>query len=272
MSGWVAGATVVGSAIGSKGAKSAAKTAAGATDRATEEQRRQYDLTREDYAPWLRAGQNALAQYAGYGRSRVDPGQYIPQTDIPQFDASQLDLYADPSYQFRLDEQARGINRAAGGMGKLMSGGRLEELMARSGEMASQEYQGMYNRARDQYGLDVGREADIYGRGVDAYGRAYGQESDWLNRLAGTAQVGGQMTGQLGQVGQTSASNIGANIRAGGEARAAGQLGQSAAWQSALGDVASMYARYNQPQQLPAYNPAGGNYSAIPTTPKPWGF
>ena len=274
MSGIVsAGAAVVGSVIGSSGAKSAARTSAAAADRATEEQRRQFDITQEQMAPWRTAGARALNQLSRYGRSQVSPGQYIPQTNIPQFDVNTLNLYRDPGYQFRLAEQERGINRAAAGMGNLMSGKRLEDIMARSGDLASQEYGNMYNRALTGYGMDVAREEAQYGRGVGAYGRAYGEESDYLNRLAAVSNVGQTTANQLGAYGAQTAGNIGSNIIQAGQAGAAAQIGGATATQNLLGDLSSIYARSQYRPPNPYYNPAGGNYSPNPSyTPKPWDF
>jgi hypothetical protein len=53
-----------------RGQQAAANASQTATDQATAEQRRQYDLSRADNAPWLNAGRGALSQLAGlYGIS-----------------------------------------------------------------------------------------------------------------------------------------------------------------------------------------------------------
>jgi hypothetical protein len=58
---WIAGiGAVAGGIIGSSGAKKAAKQQAAAMDRATEEQRRQYDVTRADMEPYRQVGQEGL--------------------------------------------------------------------------------------------------------------------------------------------------------------------------------------------------------------------
>jgi hypothetical protein len=256
----------------------------------------------------------ALSQLAGYGRSQVAPGEYIPESAIPEYDPRSAiqgfdvagdqpaydrltDITQDPSYQFRKTEQDRAINRNMAGMGKLMSGNRLEELMARSGDLASQEYGNAYQRniqdyeigrgreatgyARDltgfeqnrlaeesRYGRDVTaynaasqREALGYGRGVDAYGRAYGEEADYLNRLSNLSNVGQTTATNMAGMGSNAATAMGANIIAGGSARAAGQLGQTAAWTGALGDLASLGTQYSMSQNQPSYTTgAGGSY------------
>lgn len=63
-----------------KGQKQAAQASQAATDLATAEQRRQYDLSRADNAPWLQAGGGALAQLSRlYGLN----GQQTTQAPQP---------------------------------------------------------------------------------------------------------------------------------------------------------------------------------------------
>jgi hypothetical protein len=248
----IIGGNLLSGMLGADASEDAANIQAATGREGIAEQRRQYDLTRADQMPWLEAGRNALATYSGYGPSRIDPNQYIPASNIPQFDVNKLNLYADPSYQFRLNEQNRAINRNAAGMGKFLSGNRLEELMARSGDMASQEYGNMYGRAIQDYGLQTGREADMYNRGVGSYGRAYGQETDYLNRLAGISGTGQSTAAGLGQVGMQTGSNISNSLANIGAAQGAGRIGQASAWQGMLGDMTSLGTMYgmgafNQP-------------------------
>jgi len=415
MSGIVAGSVVGGSFVsgylGAKGAKDAAKIQAGASAEATAEQRRQYDLTRQDMAPWMTAAVGeireptyaerqqagtlvrqqyggaaydrlpmsekdrlvneqlaltegsrreggALQEYAGYGRSKVSEGEYIPASDIPEFEqytqnlpqirsdipqfnvggevsrftdrgnvpeftGAELDVYKDPGYEFRLGEMQRQVDRGAAGMGKVMSGARAEELMKRGGEMASQEYGNMWGRALQDYERQRGRESEMYGRdvgiygmgrdveqelygrdltaweagmkreaqrygrdvdqysrelglaedlyrarageealgygrGVDAYGRAYGTEADYLNRLGSISKVGQQTATQMGAYGQQTAANIGQNIKAAGDVRAAGRIGEASAWQGMIGDLTSLATRYQPARVTTQYGPMTG--------------
>lgn len=67
-----AGGALLASNSANKGAKAAAQASQTATNTATAEQRRQYDLSRSDMQPWLNTGRGALGQLANlYG---------IPQT------------------------------------------------------------------------------------------------------------------------------------------------------------------------------------------------
>ncbi len=223
----VGGATLVAGYMGSQAAGDAATIGADASMYAADLQDAQFQQTYGDLAPYREAGYGALDVLTGYGESQVDPSQYIPSTSIPQyqpsmvgdmpaiqsdipqfdvtgaipeFDSTQFDIYKDPSYDWRKEEMLRGLDRTAGATGKITSGNRLEEIMARSGEMASQEYGAARSRMvqdydirrqneQSQYGRDVygyergyGAEAAQYGRGVDEYGRAYARDVDQYGR------------------------------------------------------------------------------------------
>jgi len=249
----------------------------------------------------------ALNQLAGYGRSQVNQGDYIPASALPDFDPRSniqdfsiggnqpvydpsVDMSRDPGVAFRQQEQERSINRNMAGMGKILSGNRMEELMARSGDLASQEYGAAYDRGlqdyeidrareaitygRDVTGFDYGRAAEsdrygrdltaydagmaqenlLYGRGVGDYGRAYGQEGDYLNRLASLSNVGQTTAMGLGQQGIQAAQNIGSNISGAAATQGAGAIGQASAWQGALGDLTSLGTSYMANQGVPTYS------------------
>jgi hypothetical protein len=82
-----AGGALLASNSASKAASKSAQASQNATDQATAEQRRQYDQSRADYAPYLQVGTGALNQLAGlYG---------IPSTQQPQGQA-QITQYGQP--------------------------------------------------------------------------------------------------------------------------------------------------------------------------------
>lgn len=119
------------------------------------------------------------------------------QGNIPDFNVqgnqpeySQLtDITQDPSYQFRKEEQERAINRNMAGMGKTMSGNRLEELMARGGDLASQEYAAADARNVRDYDINREREDAGYGRDLTAYGEARANEAARYNRGVGEYDI-----------------------------------------------------------------------------------
>lgn len=192
---WVAGAVVVSSAIGSSAAKGAAKTQAAAADRAAELQNEQFQQTRQDQMPWLKAGEQAL-------------NKLIPMTDYTKFG---MDTFSkDPGYGFRLAEGQKALDRSAAARGGLISGGALRAATRYGQDMGSQEYQNAFNR------YQIERNAQLAP----------------LQSLAGVGQTTAQ---QLGQAGQNYATNAGNMITGGAAASAAGQVGAANALTGGLG-------------------------------------
>lgn len=129
----------------------------------TEEQARQFDLMRQDYAPFREAGvaQLPMLQQMAQGG---------PETSINAFQA-------DPGYQWQLEQGLGAIeNRAAAG-GGLESGRTLKALQGYGQNLANQQYQ----QWRGNQAADYGNQ---------------------FNRLASLAGIGQTTTGQMANLGQ----------------------------------------------------------------------
>lgn len=137
-------AAIVGSAvIGGVASHSASKRAASAQragyDAATAEQRRQYDQTRQDFAPWRQTGKDAL------GRLNA-----MSAGDMSSFQAS-------PGYNFVRQEGQRDIGNSFAARGGALSGNALRALTQYNQSLASNEFGNFWNR---QAGLaGVGQSA-----------------------------------------------------------------------------------------------------------------
>jgi hypothetical protein len=131
----IAGGAIIGkSIIGSNAAKNAAKAQVTAANAATAEQQRQYDLTRSDYAPYLGAGTNALAQM-----------QALNKGDFSSFNAS-------PDYEFARSEGLRGVQQSAAARGGAFSGNALRGMADYSSGLASQQYNSYYGKLQSLAG------------------------------------------------------------------------------------------------------------------------
>ncbi|KAF1692652.1 hypothetical protein [Pseudoxanthomonas koreensis] len=133
---WAAvGGAVVGGAINLYGQKKADAAQQKGIDQATAEQRRQFDLSRQDQQPWLHAGQNALTQL-----------QALNSGDFSSFNNS-------PDYQFARDQGLQGLDRSAAARGGLWSGGADADRMQYASGLATQNYGNYYNRLSSLAGL-----------------------------------------------------------------------------------------------------------------------
>lgn len=182
---WVATAVVGSTIYSGYVAGKAADKQAGAMDRASELEYRQY---REDVArqkPFYDVGVNALPEL-------VEASKYQPFT---------MDKFqADPGYAFRLSEGQKALERSAAARGGLLSGGTGKALQRFGQEMGSQEYMNAFNRYQAE------RTARLQP----------------LQSLTGMGQTTAQ---QIGQQGQQMASNVGSNIGSAAAARASGYVG-----------------------------------------------
>lgn len=171
-----------------------------------------------------------------------------------------VDLEADPGYQFRLEQGQRALESSAAARGGLLSGRTLKDLTAYGQGMGSQEYQNAYARAIDEYN-----------REVDAYNRYNTDQTNTFNRLAGLAGIGQTATNTMAQLGSATAGQVGANIIGAGNAQAAGQVGSANAWNNAIGQGMSMYQQNRlmnainpQPQTVSPFATFGANFSRDP--------
>ena len=218
MSGWVAGATVVGSLIGAAGNRSAASAQADAATRAGEIQKQQFAEQVRLQEPYRQAGltgQNRLMELLGLGGNAgaADYGKYGK-------DFSMADYTADPGYGFRLSEGMKQLGHTAAGRGGLISGGTMKGLQDYAQNSASQEYGNAFNRYQTN--------------------RANQLQS--LGSLMSSGQAAA--SNQAGAAGQYGV-NAGNTTMAAGNAYAAGQLGQANTLAGGLTSAATGYQNQN---------------------------
>lgn len=226
MSGWVAGAIVVSSAVGANAAGDAASTQADAANRSADLQYKQFQESNKLQEPWRKAGEDAL-------------NKLIPlASDYEKFGMDQFQ--ADPGYQFRLSEGLKGIDRQAAARGGLISGAALKAAAKYSGNMASDEYTNAFNRYQTE-------------------------RSARLNPLQSLAGVGQTTAQQMGQAGTTMATNVGNALESGANARASGYIGQANALTSALGTGLNYYQNQQWMNRMGGGGVGGADYYLNPS-------
>lgn len=219
MSGWVAGAVVVGSVIGSKSAGKAAETQADAANQATDMQYQQFRESVELQEPWRKAGEQAL-------------NKLIPlATEYQPFGMKQFQQ--DPGYAFRMSEGMKALDRSAAARGGLLSGSTLKGAQRFGQDLGSQEYQNAFNRYQSE------RTARLQP----------------LQSLAGVGQTTAQ---QIAQSGMNMAQNVGETQMSGAAARASGYVGQSNALTGALNTGLNYYQNQNLMNRMYPQTGGGG--------------
>lgn len=166
----IVGGSIIGGLISAGGAERAGEASAASYDRATDESRRQYNQTREDWAPWMESGGNALNRL-----DRASTG------DMSDFQTS-------PGYQFRLDEGTRNLENRFSVKGG--GGNAMRALNDYSQGMASNEFGNWWNR-----------QAGMAGMGMNATGSMTAQNTQQSGMIgnymtgAGNARASGIMGG-----------------------------------------------------------------------------
>jgi hypothetical protein len=220
-------ATLGAGALGANAAGKASDAEIAASNAAIAEQRRQFDLTRSDNAPFLSTGTAAntrLRQLMGLDPSYTgaDSGQLTRKF-------TSADLNADPVYQsglqFGLDQGTKGINARAIAGGNYNSGATLKALT--------------------QYGNDYAST-----KGGDAYNRYVTDQGNEYNRLAGVSGTGQTAVNTVANAGQASTNAISGALTDQGNARAAGIVGGANAWGSAAQGINSSLNNYSSNQIL----------------------
>ena len=143
------GLAILGGAIIGGGASIlASKSQEKGFERSADESRRQFDLTREDFAPFREGGVNALGRL-----DRLNEGDFSG-------------FFTSPGFEFVRDEGLRGIENRFSASSGTLSGNALRRLTEFNSGLASQEFGNFFNRNLAQAGL--GQTATTSGAQVGA--------------------------------------------------------------------------------------------------------
>jgi hypothetical protein len=242
MSGWVAGAIVVSSVIGSNASSKAASAQAQAAEKAgdlslliaerqIEAGEKQFERQTALQEPWRQAGIGAL-------------NKLTAASDYTPFGTEQFQ--ADPGYAFRLSEGQKALDRSAAARGGLISGSALKAATRYGQDMGSQEYQNAFNRYQAERSAKLGPLQSLAGVGQSAT-QALGSAGESMTTGANAA---------LGAYG----SQAGAAMGAAGQARASGYIGQANALTGGASSLANMYT---QNQLINRLFPAAGGRTGM---------
>lgn len=186
---WGAALVAAGAVYSASEQAGAAKDAASAAERGTSasiaEQRRQYDLTRQDQMPWLQAGQRALQLQDNFLRG-----------DTSGFENS-------AGYKFAVDQGFQGLNRGAAANGSFNSGGADADRIAFGQGLASQYADNYWNKLSARAGIGQSTASGLGTLGANMAGNignahmanADAQRQSSYDRANTNSQLAGSLTG-----------------------------------------------------------------------------
>ncbi len=194
------GLSLLGGIIGGKGASKAASAQVKSAREAMAMSDRQFQQTREDFAPWREAGGEAIGSLSA-----------MLQPDY--------DYKASPGYDFRFSEGQRAVESGGAAKGGLFSGGTLKDLVRFGDGVAADDFNQQFARTATVAGMgqqgvnataQMGQNAAQYG-GNAAMGAGNARASGYvgqanaltgmLNNFAGMAMMGGGGGGASGGFG-----------------------------------------------------------------------
>lgn len=277
----VAGAILAGSALSALGSMAAGKSQEKAAEQSAAEQRRQYDISRADAAPWRDAGKLSLSrlmELMGLGPQAGANGLQAPTreqytTNIPGYagtpttpngpGTSVVYQGATPGSTsfdqagFDKAQQAYQNQSPSSDYGMLMKQFTGQDLQNEPGYQfgLSEGEKGINRAASARGGYDSGAtlksllkyNEDYAGTKYDAaFNRDQIVKNQMYNQLAGISGTGQTATAQTAALGANAANQIGQSYQNAGDARAAGIMGVGNAVNQGVGS----YINYNQSQSL----------------------
>lgn len=193
----------VGAITGGDSSRRSSNQQADAAKNALDFQKAQYAQSREDYAPWREAGENALTSLSA--KVAAGPG----------------DFTKSPGYDFRLKEGQKALERSAAARTGAMGGDTEKALLRYSQDYASGEYQNFLN----QYYQSLTPKQSLAGVGMTATTGITNAGTNAANGMSNAALAAGnaQAAGTINQ-----ANSLTGNINAMGKNAIAGY----SAWKS----------------------------------------
>jgi hypothetical protein len=253
-----------GALISANASRQASQQQAQAAQRGQNLEYAMYQQNRADTQIYRNAAANAIPALEAQA---AQPFQYTPYQP-GQFQAPTLqDMMLDPGYNFRVSEGMKAINRSATAAGMGLSGTQMKAAQGFGQDMASQEYQNIFNRSLQ--GFQVNELAREFGAQQN-YNMALGARRQQVGEYQTLAGYG---TGTQAQM-TAATANMGANLAnlqgQYGNALASGTMGQANAYQGifgGIGQAANQYATMRMYQNMLSRMPAYGS-----STGQPYGY
>lgn len=193
MAGVGAAASLGGSAMQAGAAENAQQLQAQEASQALQFQEQQWNTEQANQAPFLKAGQGAVAELSSLTGT---PGQGLLTPYGQTFQAPTLaQAEQQPGYQFALQQGEQAMQNSAAASGELLDPNTQRALQNYGQNAAETDYNNVYNQALSTYGTNF----NVYQQ----------NQANEFNRLAAVAGVGQTAVGQLGQEGQAASGNVG---------------------------------------------------------------
>lgn len=283
------GGSLASSVIGANAAKKAGQAQAAAADAATNLQREIYNDTTERFAPYLGAGNNALAAMLyemGLGPKptfgATAPAIEEVTTTTPRRNVKPQPQVGDsPAFGGILNNKKGGKTTTTFKVGdKTFETRSAAEEWANANKTGGTEYGGYTQSPMARYLMEQGVDS-IEGSAASSGGLFSGatlqalednrrrvisaDTGDYFARLMGMTNMGLGAAGNQASAGANYASNAGSTMMAAGNARADAALGRGQAFQTGISDMAGIMGFMQGSNPMAAYT----SPTLMATSPRP---
>ena len=215
--------SIIGGVMQDRAARRAANAQTAAANMATAEEARQFDIAREDLAPYRDAGTAAVGRIRDLlGLSDSGSGELDRRFTVGDF-------WNDPvvklGFESGLNEGRTALDNSFGARGLRNSGARLKALT--------------------EFGQDYAGQ-----RANDAYTRFYADQDRRLNRLSALAGTGQTATQNTAALGNAMAGRVGDIITSAGNARGAAAIARGNAFAGGLNTVGNWFGQQDMLDRL----------------------
>jgi hypothetical protein len=308
MSVWITGIiAVAGYASSADSARKSRNAQQGATDannalanRQFEEDKRRYDLNREDQERWGMMQINGEEEFdrrnradkemayqrgAGLNKGSVDRGEkagnqlaYLMglggtgtgEAGSLARNFTMADYQKDPSYDFQMSEGQKGVGNQMAASGNLLSGAAMKALTRFNQDFAGTKYNEAYSRFGNNQSTQYNRLAGIQGSGQNAINSTNGLggtvQGSAGNGASGVASGLGSAAAQFGQSSNNYYNNLMGNNNASANAQSAYNTAFGNTIGSGLGNLAGTWNSYQKKNNntnnysYPTQNSGGYDY------------
>ncbi len=268
-----AGSSLLSGLFGSKAAKQAAKQQGAAANRAIGVQGDQLkanigdvwdtqSLANDAIRQGVTGGQQLLSPYSDAGKYALTSLQDLSGANGPltnKFSFNPSDLASDPGYAFTLQQGQDAIQRSAAAQGKLFSGGTLKSLAGYTTGTANQYFNDAFNRNLSTFNTNqqqamsrIGTLQGLAGLGYSGTAASANLGAQGGAELSANDFTGSKMRVGLGEDYANAASKL---LTGQGDTNAAGTVGSTNSWLSALNNGTNATLQYLAGRPKPATAP-----------------
>lgn len=250
----IAGSAIIGGVVSSRSAGRAADAQQQASEAATAEQARQFDIMQEAQAPYQQVGSAALNQLAAlYGLPQYQQQSQTEPMTFQEFLTSQGGISGFSDRGGFLGGFMGDLSGAQSAYQQYLATAKTQPSQAGATApdyanfFASPDYQFALKQGLDATQNSAASKGSLYSgnalRGITDYGQgmASQQLNTYANRLAGIAGVGQTAANAVGQGALQTGANVGNLLLGQGNARASGIINQGNAWANTANQLGMLY-------------------------------